>query len=98
MKGAHVRERHAPAGTPFRLAEAFDAGAEEWLDLEVARRRLAAADPRRAHNGALFRHPVSTLDAHLAGRYLEPGDVVTLRIDRLGELRTPIAERPAADR
>jgi fumarylacetoacetate (FAA) hydrolase len=29
------------------------------------------------------------------GRYLEPGDVVTLRIERLGELRTPIVERPA---
>jgi fumarylacetoacetate (FAA) hydrolase len=29
------------------------------------------------------------------GRYLEPGDAVTLQIDRLGELRTPIVERPA---
>jgi fumarylacetoacetate (FAA) hydrolase len=29
------------------------------------------------------------------GRYLAPGDVVTLRIERLGELRTPIVERPA---
>jgi fumarylacetoacetate (FAA) hydrolase len=29
------------------------------------------------------------------GRYLVPGDVVTLRIERLGELRTPIVERPA---
>ena len=29
------------------------------------------------------------------GRYLEPGDTVTLRIDRLGTLRTPIVERPA---
>jgi fumarylacetoacetate (FAA) hydrolase len=29
------------------------------------------------------------------GRYLQPGDAVTLRIDRLGELRTPIVERPA---
>ena len=28
------------------------------------------------------------------GRYLEPGDVVTLRVDGLGELRTPIVERP----
>jgi fumarylacetoacetate (FAA) hydrolase len=27
------------------------------------------------------------------GRYLEPGDTVTLRIERLGELRTPIVER-----
>jgi fumarylacetoacetate (FAA) hydrolase len=29
------------------------------------------------------------------GRYLEPGDDVVLRIDRLGELRTPIVERPS---
>jgi fumarylacetoacetate (FAA) hydrolase len=28
------------------------------------------------------------------GRYLEPGDEVLLRIDRLGELRTPIVARP----
>jgi len=28
------------------------------------------------------------------GRYLEPGDEVSLTIDRLGELRTPIVGRP----
>ena len=28
------------------------------------------------------------------GRYLEPGDEVTLRVDRLGSLTTPIVERP----
>ena len=28
------------------------------------------------------------------GRYLEPGDVVTLAIERLGELRNPIAAHP----
>jgi len=28
------------------------------------------------------------------GRYLQPGDEVTLRVERLGELRTPIVERP----
>lgn len=65
MKVAHVRERHAPVGTPFRLAAAFDDGAEAWLDLEVARRRLASADPRRPHNSPLFRHAITTLDAHI---------------------------------
>ena len=30
------------------------------------------------------------------GRYLEPGDEVALRIERLGELRIPIVGRPAA--
>ena len=67
MKVAHVRERHAPAGTPYRLAAALDDEATEWLDLEVARRRLAVADPRRPHDVALYRRPISTLDAHLAG-------------------------------
>ena len=28
------------------------------------------------------------------GRYLEPGDVVTLAIERLGELSNPIVARP----
>jgi fumarylacetoacetate (FAA) hydrolase len=29
------------------------------------------------------------------GRFLEPGDEVVLRVERLGELRTPVASRPA---
>jgi fumarylacetoacetate (FAA) hydrolase len=29
------------------------------------------------------------------GRYLQPGDEVVARVDRLGELRTPIVARPA---
>src|SRR5512132_2687237 len=66
MRIAHVRERHGPAGTPWRLAATLDDGAARWLDLEVARRRLASADSRRAHNNALFRQPLTTLDAHLA--------------------------------
>jgi fumarylacetoacetate (FAA) hydrolase len=66
MRIAHVRERHGPAGAPWRVAAALDDGATRWLDLEVARRRLASADPRRAHNSTLFRQPVTTLDAHLA--------------------------------
>jgi fumarylacetoacetate (FAA) hydrolase len=28
------------------------------------------------------------------GRWLEPGDVVTLAIERLGELTNPVVERP----
>jgi fumarylacetoacetate (FAA) hydrolase len=71
---AHVRELNAPAGTPWRLAAALPlkgrdqsgGDPERWLDLEPARRRLLAEDPRRAHNSALFRAPLTTLDAHLA--------------------------------
>jgi fumarylacetoacetate (FAA) hydrolase len=77
MKLAHVRALHATAGTPFRLAAALDGAAAEWLDLEMARRRLVEGDPHRPHGGQLFRHPISTLDAHLAGG---------LRVAALGEL------------
>ena len=76
MRIAHVRERNGPAGTPWRLAATTRAG-EQWLDLEPARRRLIAADPRRAHNSTLFRQPITTLDEVL-GR--------GLRIEALGEI------------
>ena len=86
MRIAHVRERNGPAGTPWRLAAATRAG-EQWLDLEPARRRLIAADPRRAHNSTLFRQPITTLDEVL-GR--------GLRIEALGEILDGFAagERP----
>ncbi|MGH2357247.1 MAG: fumarylacetoacetate hydrolase family protein [Candidatus Limnocylindria bacterium] len=77
MKLAHVHERHAPAGTPWRLAAALDPDGGRWLDLAEARRALAAADPRRVHNSRLFRQPVTTLDAHLAAG---------LRVEALAEL------------
>jgi fumarylacetoacetate (FAA) hydrolase len=66
MRLAHVRERNAPIGTPWRLAAAADANADRWLDLEAARAAMVAADPRLGHNAVLFRQPVTTLDAHLA--------------------------------
>jgi 2-keto-4-pentenoate hydratase/2-oxohepta-3-ene-1,7-dioic acid hydratase in catechol pathway len=66
MKIAHARERHAPAGAPFRLMAALDPAGRQWLDLEVARRRAARADERLAHNELLYRQPVTTLDDHLA--------------------------------
>ena len=67
MRIGHVRERHAPTGTPWRLAAALDPADApgRWLDLEIARRRLVRLDERLAHNDPLFRQPVSTLDAHL---------------------------------
>ena len=77
MKLAHVREVHAPAGAPWRLAAALrtgDADAAEaaataprnWIDLEVARRRAVAADRNLAHDHVLHRQPVTDLDDHLA--------------------------------
>ena len=55
--------RHGASRLP-----SLDAGDEpaRWLDLEVARRRAVAGDPRLAHNSALHRAPVTTLDDHLA--------------------------------
>jgi fumarylacetoacetate (FAA) hydrolase len=64
MKVAHVRERHAPAGAPWRLAAALSD--TTWLDLDVARRRAVAADRNLAHDRGLYRQPVTTLDDHLA--------------------------------
>jgi fumarylacetoacetate (FAA) hydrolase len=83
MRIAHVRERHAPAGAPWRLAAALGGPAaanpdpRRWLDLEVARRGMAAADARLAHNSVLFRLPILTLDDHLARG---------LRVEALAEL------------
>jgi fumarylacetoacetate (FAA) hydrolase len=77
MKLAHVRERNAPAGAPWRLAAALDPDGHRWLDLEEARRALVAAQPGRAHNSVLFRQPLTTLDAHLANG---------LRIESLADL------------
>jgi len=76
VRVGHVRERHGPAGAPWRLAATARAGAP-WLDLEVSRRRLAAADQRRAHNSVLFRQPITTLDDVLARG---------LRIEALAEI------------
>lgn len=73
MKLAHIREAHAAAGAPWRLAAGLagtdqgdGAGPHGWLDLEVARRRAIAANSNLAHDLALFRQPVTTLDEHLA--------------------------------
>jgi len=74
MRIAHVRERHAPAGAPWRLAAGLERG---WLDLEIARRRAVAAEPGRRHDAVLYRQPLGTLDEHLARG---------LRIEALGEL------------
>jgi fumarylacetoacetate (FAA) hydrolase len=76
MKIAHVRERNGAAGAPWRLAASV-AGSTDWLDLEVVRRRLVAADSRRAHNAILYRQPITTLDDHL---------LRGLRVEALGEL------------
>jgi fumarylacetoacetate (FAA) hydrolase len=66
MKIAHVRERNAPAGTAWQLAAARDPEARRWLLLDEARQGLVVEDPRRAHNSAIFRQPITTLDDHLA--------------------------------
>jgi fumarylacetoacetate (FAA) hydrolase len=80
MKIAHVRETHAPSGTPWRLAAARNEGDApvHWLDLEPSRRAAVDADASLAHNSALFRQPLTTLDDLLARglRVAELGEVV----------------------
>ena len=44
-----------------------------WLDLEVARRRAVAARPALAHDSALHRQPVTTLDDLLGARAARRG-------------------------
>ena len=88
MRIAHVRERHAPAGAPWRLAAALDASSTRWLDLEIARRRAVAGSPALAHDSPLHRQPVTTLDDHL-GR--------GLRIEALAELLEGFAPRDDPD-
>ena len=91
MKVAHVREVSAPAGTPWRLAAALDAGESpgRWLDLEQARQDQVSADPRLAHNSTLFRQPLTTLDALLARG---------LRVASLGEIiEGASADAPSLD-
>jgi fumarylacetoacetate (FAA) hydrolase len=96
MKIAHVREVNAPAGAPWRLAAGLGRAdgtgpvevPAEWLDLEVARRRSIAADPRLAHNSVLHRQPVTSLDDHLAAG---------LRVAALADLVDGFAARGPAD-
>lgn len=90
MKVAHIRELHAPAGTPWRLAAALDTTETPatWVDLEGARRRAVAADPQLAHNSVLHRSPITTLDAHLAAG---------MRIDSLADLVAGFIPRAEAD-
>lgn len=90
MKIAHVRERFAAAGAPRRLAVAIDGDGSPagdpaaWLDLEIARRRLIAANPSLAHDTVLFRQPLTTLD-----------DLLTrgLRVETLRDIVDPFEPR-----
>ncbi len=66
MRLAHVREHHAAAGSPWRLVAALDPANATWLDLDIARRRAVARYPNLAHDSALHRQRVTTLDEHLA--------------------------------
>jgi fumarylacetoacetate (FAA) hydrolase len=105
MKIAHVREVHAAAGAPWRLAAALDEAEgsgtvepAEWLDLEVVRRRAVTADPRLVHNSALHRAPVTTLDDHLAAglRVAALADLVDGFVRR-GDAEDDDAVLPVAD-
>ena len=88
MRLAHIREHNAAAGTDWRLAAALDSGGSRWVDLEIARRRAVASNANLAHDSALHRQPVTTLDEHL-GR--------GLRVAALADLVEPFVPRDDDD-
>ena len=59
-----------------------------WADLELARRRAIADHPNLAHDSALHRQPVTTLDDHLARG---------LRVESLAELVDSFIPRGGPD-
>src|SRR4051812_10640747 len=67
MKVAHVRERFAPAGAPWRLAVAVDVSGggdpDRWIDLEQARRRAIRRNAALEPDPGAHRRPVPPLDA-----------------------------------
>ncbi len=88
MRLAHVRERNAFAGAAWRLAAALDPAATSWVDLDIARRRATSANRNLAHDSALHRQPVTTLDDHLARG---------LRVEALADLVEAFAPRADED-
>jgi fumarylacetoacetate (FAA) hydrolase len=88
MRIAHVRERHGPAGSLWRLAAAAGARSNQWIDLEPARRRAIADRPELAHDSALHRQPLTTLDDLLARR---------LRVDALRDVVDGFVARDDGD-
>ena len=95
MKLAHVRVRHAPAGSPWRLRAAVP-GTEErrWLDLDVARRRLVRAQPswRTTIRSSASRSPRWTPCSARAAEL--PGSKACLPSIRL--TRTSSSKRPTS--
>jgi 2-keto-4-pentenoate hydratase/2-oxohepta-3-ene-1,7-dioic acid hydratase in catechol pathway len=99
----------ARAGKGYALAmtavvNGTETGRGTWADIHYSFGELlvrASADVRLRPGDLIGSGTVGggclleTREATLA-RYLEPGDDVSLRIERLGELRTPIVERPKA--
>jgi fumarylacetoacetate (FAA) hydrolase len=98
----------ARRGTGYDLAMTAEVNGTEtsrgrWSDAQFSFGEMlarASADARLQPGDLIGSGTVGTgcllevRDATL-GRYLEPGDEVVLRVERLGALRTPIVERPA---
>jgi fumarylacetoacetate (FAA) hydrolase len=98
----------ARRGTGYDLAMTAEVNGTEtsrgrWSDAQFSFGEMlarASADARLQAGDLIGSGTVGTgcllevRDATL-GRYLQPGDEVVLRVERLGALRTPIVERPA---
>ena len=86
---AHVNGAQTSRGTWAAVAFSFG----EMLERASSDVQVQAGDvlgSGTVGTGCLLEVHEQTL-----GRYLEPGDEVVLRIERLGELRTPVVARPA---
>ena len=101
----------ARRGTGYNLAmTATVNGAETsrgtWSDAQFSFGQMlarASADARLRPGDLIGSGTVGTgclleVRDQTLGRYLEPGDEVVLRVERLGALRTTVAQRPAETR
>jgi fumarylacetoacetate (FAA) hydrolase len=97
----------ARRGTGFDLAMTAEVNGTEtsrgrWSDAQFSYGEMvarASADARLRPGDVIGSGTVGTgclleVRDETLGRYLEPGDEVVLRVERLGALRTPIVARP----
>jgi len=98
----------ARAGKGFALAATASVNGTElsrgtWSDIQFSFGEMlarASSDARLVPGDLIGSGTVGTgcllevRESSGFGRYLQPGDTVTLAVDRLGALTTPIVERP----
>ena len=106
LAGRRAAGAHGPDVIMTAEVNGHETSRGTWSDAQFSFGEMvarASADARLRPGDLLGSGTVRTgcllevRDATL-GRYLQPGDEVVLRVDGLGELRTPIVERPTERR